>query len=160
MAATKSVEDILKETKIYQILRPKLGMALPAITVQEAPDLMRTEKSGYVVIADEHSNLQGMFTEREVLMNFLNKGASYDDPVSKYMRTDIRTLTKADTIGTALEVMDKFNIRHVPLLDDYGQVCGILSVRTIVRYLAELYPTEVFNLPPKAGQIHSEAEGG
>ncbi len=160
MPPAKKIEDVLRETKIYQILRPKLVMSTPNITVKDALDLMRSEKSGYIVIADEHSSVKGMFTEREVLMNVLNKGVALSEPVAKYMRTDIHTLTKADTIGTALTVMNKFNIRHIPLLDEFGQVSGILSVRTIIRYLAELFPTEVFNLPPKADQIHSNAEGG
>ncbi len=160
MPTTKSLEEVLRETKIYQILRPKLVMSTSNITVQEAVDLMRTQKSGYVVIAGENSSVQGMFTEREVLMNVLKKGVALSDPVTKYMRTDIHTLTKSDTIGTALTMMNTFNIRHIPLLDEYGQVSGILSVRTIIRYLAELFPTEVFNLPPTADQIHSDIEGG
>lgn len=158
--ATKTLEEILKETKIYQILRPKLVMALPSVSLKEALDLMHTEKSGYIIIADAHSHAVGMFTEREVLMKVLNKGVSLDEPVSKYMRTDVHTLSKSDTVGAALRVMHEFTIRHVPLVDEYGQINGILSIRTIVNFLAELLPTEVFNLPPRAGQIHETAEGG
>jgi signal-transduction protein with cAMP-binding, CBS, and nucleotidyltransferase domain len=160
MSATKNIEDILKETKIHQILRPKLVMALPSISLQEALDLMRTEKSGYIVIADEHSKLVGMFTEREVLMNTMRPGVSLNAPVEKYMRKDVHPLKKTDTVGQALDYMARFSIRHVPLLDDFEQVTGILSIRTIVSFLAELFPTGVFNLPPEAGQIHSTIEGG
>ena len=71
MPATKNIEDILKETKIHQILRPKLVMALPSTPLQTALDLMHNERSGYLVIADEHSKLVGMFTEREVLMRVM-----------------------------------------------------------------------------------------
>ena len=53
MALSKSIEEVLKETKIHQILRPKLVMALPSTSLQEALDLMHSEKSGYIVIADE-----------------------------------------------------------------------------------------------------------
>lgn len=160
MATTKNIEDILKETKIHQILRPKLVMALPSMSLQEALDLMHTERSGYIVIADEHSKLVGMFTEREVLMNALRPGVSMDDPVEKYMRKDVHPLKKTDTVGQALDFMSRFSIRHVPLLDDFEQVTGILSIRTIVSFLAELFPTGVFNLPPEAGQIHDTIEGG
>jgi CBS domain-containing protein len=136
-------------------------MATPQTTLKEALHIMRTERSGYLVIADEHSKLQGMFTEREVLMKVLGrKYVSLDSPVSEYMRTDLHTLTKTDTIERALFIMNEFNIRHIPLLDDFGQVCGILSVRTIIRFLAELFPEEIFNLPPKADQLHETAEGG
>ena len=160
MATAKSIEEVLKETKIYQILRPKLVMALPSLPLQEALDLMHHERSGYIVIADEHSKLVGMFTEREVLMNVMKPGVSMSDPVEKYMRRDVHPLKKTDTVGEALDLMNKFSIRHIPLLDEFGQVNGILSIRTIVSYMSELFPTGVFNLPPKSDQIHDRAEGG
>jgi CBS domain-containing protein len=160
MPAAKNIEDILKETKIHQILRPKLVMGLPGMRLQEALDLMHGEKSGYIVIADEHSKLVGMFTEREVLMNVMRPGVKLSEPVEKYMRKDVHPLKKTDTVGQALEYMNKFGIRHVPLLDDFDQVTGILSIRTIVSFLAELFPTGVFNLPPTSDQIHDTIEGG
>ena len=160
MPATKSIEEILKETKIHQILRPKLVMALPSTSLQEALDLMHSEKSGYIVIADKNSKLVGMFTEREVLMNVMQSGVSMSEPVEKFMRRDVHPLKKTDTVGRALETMNKFSVRHIPLLDDFDQVNGILSIRTIVSFLAELFPTGVFNLPPQAGQIHDTIEGG
>jgi len=160
MPSAKNTEDILKETKIYQILRPKLVMGLPTMSLKEALDLMHSERSGYIVIADEHSKLVGMFTEREVLMSVLKPGVSLKEPVDKHMRKDIHSLKKTDTVGEALELMNKFSIRHVPLLDEFGQVNGILSIRTIVSYMAELFPTGVFNLPPKSDQIHRTKEGG
>ena len=159
MPPTKNIEEVLKETKIYQILRPKLIMDLPSVSLQKAVDLMRIEKSGYLVLVDEHSKLVGMFTEREVLMNALKKGTDWSSPVSQFMRTDLHTLTKSSTVGEALALMSKFSVRHVPLVDEYGQVNGILSIRTIVSFLAELFPKEILNLPPRP-QIHETAEGG
>ncbi len=156
----KPIDEILKETKIHQILRPKLVMALPSLRLQDALDLMHAEKAGYVVIADSHSKVVGMFTEREVLMNVLQKGVSLSEPVEKYMRKDVHTLSKTDSVQAAIDAMDAFGIRHIPLVDEFGQVCGILSIRTIVNFLAELFPTEVFNLPPRANQIHETVEGG
>lgn len=157
---SKTIEEILKETKIFHILRPKLVTSAPEISLKEALDLMHREKAGYIVIADRHLKVVGMFTEREVLMNVLKTGVSLDEPVSKYMRTDVHTLTKANTVGDALKAMYEFSIRHVPLVDEYGQMNGVLSIRTIVNFLAELLPTEVFNLPPRADQIHETVEGG
>lgn len=154
------VEDILKETRIYQILRPKLVMGDPSLSLKEALALMHAEKSGYVVIADRNAKAVGMFTEREVLMKVLQPGVSLDEPVSKYMRTDVHTLLKSDTVGAAIDAMDQFGIRHVPLVDEYGQVNGIVSIRTIVTFLAELFPTEIFNLPPTAHQAPETREGG
>ncbi len=160
MPPTKTVEDILKETKIYQILRPRLVTALPTVKLSEALDLMHRERAGYIVIADIHLKVVGMFTEREVLMNALRPGVSLDEPITKFMRTDIHSLPKSATVGEAISAMNEFNIRHIPLVDPYGQMDGVLSIRTIVNFLSELFPTEIFNLPPKSDQIHETAEGG
>lgn len=158
--AAKNIEDILKETKIYQILRPKCVNSSPEISVQEALDLMHREKSGYVVIRDEHLRVLGLFTERDVLMKVLCPGVDLNDPVKKYMNTEIVELSKTDTVGSAIDAMKKYNIRHIPLVDEVGQMTGVLSVRTIANFLSELLPTEVFNLPPKSDQTYPAAEGG
>ena len=159
MPPIKHIEEVLKETKIHQILRPKLIMAVSSDTLQEALDLMRVERSGYIVIVDEHSKLVGMFTEREVLMKVMKPGVSMSEKVEKYMRTDLHPLQKSATVGEAINHMFKFSIRHIPLIDEFGQVSGVLSIRTIVTFLAELFPKEVLNLPPRP-QIHETAEGG
>ncbi len=156
----KTIEEILKETRIYEILRPKLVTAHPDITLQQALDLMHKEKSGYIVVADVHLRVVGMFTERDVLMKVLKKGVSLSEPLSKYMTKEPATLSKKDTVGTAINFMREHNVRHIPLVDDVGQMNGILSIRTVVNFLAELFPTEVFNLPPNADQVHETVEGG
>lgn len=157
---SKTIEEILKETKIYQILRPKLVTAHPEITLQEALDLMHREKAGYIVVADSHLKVVGMFTERDVLMKVLKPGVVLSEPVSKYMTPNPLALAKTDTVGQAIDFMQEHNVRHIPLVDELGQMNGVLSIRTIVNFLSELFPTEVFNLPPKADQVHETVEGG
>ena len=105
MPPTRTIEGILKETKIYQILRPKCVNAGPEATLQQALDLMHQEKSGYVVIRDEHLRVLGMFTERDVLMKVLRKGVDLKEPVKKFMNTDLIELSKADTVGAAIDAM-------------------------------------------------------
>ena len=78
----------------------------------------------------------------------------------KAMHANPPTLSKKNTVGEAVDFMFENNLRHVPLVDELGQMNGILSIRTVVNFLAELFPTEVFNLPPKSDQIHETVEGG
>ena len=156
----KSIEEILKDTKIYQILRPKLVTATPELKLGETLDLMHREKAGYVVVADQHLKVVGMFTERDVLMKVLKPGVSLNEPIEKYMNRNFKTLKKSATVGEAVDAMQESGLRHIPLVDEFGQMNGVLSIRTVVNFLAELFPTEVFNLPPRANQIHETVEGG
>ena len=160
MPPSRTIEELLKGTRIFQILRPKCVNSGPDITLQQALGLMHQEKSGYIVIRDEHLHVLGLFTERDVLMKVLRKGVDLNEPVKKYMNTELVELSKSDTVGAALDAMKKYNVRHIPLVDELGQMTGVLSVRTIVNFLSELFPTEVFNLPPNADQHFHTVEGG
>src|SRR3989338_1471499 len=105
MPPARTIEDILKETKIFQILRPKCVNSGPEITLQQALDLMHKEKSGYIVIRDEHLRVLGIFTERDVLMKVLRQGVRLDEQVKKYMNTELVELSKSDTVGSASDAM-------------------------------------------------------
>ncbi len=43
--------------------------------------------------------------------------------------------------------------RHLPVVDENNRPTGVLSVKRIIHYLAEHYPTAVYNLPPESGTI-------
>ena len=150
----------IEKTKIYQILRPKLSSVEPSLSVRAALNVMHQDKAGYLVIADKHKKILGMFTEVEVLMKVLRPNVDLAEPVKKYMPPNPRTLTRQHTVGEAINVMKEHGVRHVPLADEKGRLDGVLSVRTVVTFLSEFFPTEIYNLPPKADQIHQTPEGG
>jgi hypothetical protein len=57
--------------------------------------------------------------------------------------------------------MAEYDCYHIPLVNEKQELVNVLSVRTLVRFLAEFYPAEVFNIPPNPHQIASQrAEGG
>jgi CBS domain-containing membrane protein len=53
--------------------------------------------------------------------------------VSDLMSTDTVTLQRNDRLELADHVMKERAIRHMPVLDESGQVCGILSQRDLFR---------------------------
>jgi CBS domain-containing membrane protein len=53
--------------------------------------------------------------------------------VSDLMSTDTVTLQRNDHLVWADNVMKEKAIRHLPVLDESGQVCGILSQRDLFR---------------------------
>jgi hypothetical protein len=45
------------------------------------------------------------------------------------------------------------------VVDEDGRPVGVLSVRRIMHYLAEHFPTTVYNLPPDPSAIPQAREG-
>jgi len=157
--SSKPVETILKEKKIYQITNPRLVQAPPEISVKAAIEMMQEATSGYLVIA-KHKKVVGIFTEADVARNILEKDVDWSKPVSEFMTTDPALLSPKDSVGKAIEIMGKRRFYHIPLVDENKELVGVLSVRSLIRFLAEFYPTEIFNLPPDSSQVMETPEGG
>jgi len=155
----KKIEELLKEKKIHEIINDKINQIHPDVSLKEAVRQMQTTRSRYVVLA-ENREVRGIFTEWDLVQKVLGKSVDYERPVREFMSPDPLVLSPGDAVGTAIDLMAKKKYYHVPLVDESGKLAGMLSVRTLVRFLAAYYPTEVYNLPPDPGQVSDSAEGG
>ncbi len=155
----KTIEQLLKEKRIDQIIRPRVIHAPQTISIKETVELMREMKSGYVILTDG-TRVAGIFTETDVVNKVLERDVDWTKPVSEVMTRDPVVLKLGDSVGMAIDTMAKRYFYHIPLVDEKGHFANVISVRTIIRFLAEYFPTEVFNLPPDHAQISVSPEGG
>lgn len=156
----KPTQQLVKSIKIGQIVNPRLIQAPPEISVRTAVEIMQNNKSGYIVVADHARKVVGMFTETDVLNRVFGKKDVWTKSVSEFMTKAPIVLSVSDTVGRAIEIMGKNHFYHIPLVDEKGCLVNVISVRTLIRFLAEFYPTEIYNLPPKYDQTMETAEGG
>ncbi|MBI1871571.1 MAG: CBS domain-containing protein [Chlamydiae bacterium] len=155
----RTVEALLKEKKIFEIVNPRLVQATPEISLASAMALMKEKKSGYIVVA-ENKKAVGIFTETDVVLKILGRDVDEKRSIVEFMTADPPTLSLQDSVGRAIDVMGERRFYHIPLVDEKGDLVNVISVRTLIRFLAEFYPTEIYNLPPKPGQIMLTQEGG
>jgi Predicted signal-transduction protein containing cAMP-binding and CBS domains len=92
------------------------------------------------VLVMERERLVGIVTERDVLFKTaeLKKDLS-KIPVSQIMTRDPVTLAPSDRIAYAVNKMSIGGYRHIPLVEN-GRPLGVVNVRDIVAYLAEMFP--------------------
>lgn len=157
--ATKSIDALLKAKKIQEVINPKLLQAPPETSVKDGIELMQKNKAGYIVVA-KNKKAVGIFTETDAVQKIFDKDVDWTDPISKYMTKDPFVLKPTDSVGDALDLMGAHRVYHIPLVDEKGELVNVLSVRTLIRFLAEFYPQEVYNLPPHSDQIMETPEGG
>lgn len=152
-------EKIFKQTKIFEVINPKLVQAPPTTSLKETVALMQRQKSSYVVIA-KNKKVAGIFTEVDLVRKVLDQKINWASPVSQFMTPDPVTLSPNDSISKALATMEQHRLYYVPLVNDLGNLVNVLSVRTLLRFLAEFYPAEIYNLPPDPDQVLTTPEGG
>jgi CBS domain-containing protein len=130
-------------------------------TVTAAIERMAKHGIGCVLVVRE-GRLVGIFSERDVLIRVLAGGL---DParitVGEVMTPDPESLPLDAEIAWAVNRMSIGGFRHVPLVDEEDQPVGILSVKDVVDYIADFFPTEVMNIPPRPGlDVPRSREGG
>ena len=118
----KVVPDIVDQQKIE---------LLPArTTVRDAARNMAERHIGAVLIG-EGNRLQGIFTERDLLMRVVARGLDADTTrLQDVMTPDPDTVGPSDWASLALERMRSSGYRHVPVVDN-GVVVGIVSLRDL-----------------------------
>ena len=155
----KTIEEIIKEKKIYEIVNPKLVQAPPETPVGKAVEIMQQNKAGYIVVA-KNRKVAGLFTESDLIQKILGWDVDPSRPISEFMNPNPPTLTLQDSVGKAIGLMGGLYSYYIPLVDEKKELVNVISVRTLIRFLAAFYPNEVYNLPPRIDQVSTSPEGG
>ena len=121
--------------------------AAPADSIRSVLRLLREGRTGAAMICSS-GKLQGVFTERDAL-RLLADGTSLDSAVAEVMIRNPVTLRRTDTVARAIGLMSAGGFRRLPIVDEQGQIQGVLKVSGILHYLVEHFPKVVYTLPPE-----------
>ncbi len=110
-------------------------------------EAMHKQGGGCVVITVD-GKPAGVFTERDVLTKVLVKSISLETPIVDVMTSPARIIRDGCSVAEVIQTMHEGGFRHMPVVDEGGRLTGIVSVKQIVEYLVEHFPSAVFNLPP------------
>ena len=103
-------------------------------TAEKAIRRMLEVRVGAVAVVDENRRVAGIFTERDVLRRLALSGrAPTETPVREIMTTPVEMATLDTTPGQALATMIEYHYRHLPIVDDDGQLLGMLSIRDVLQ---------------------------
>lgn len=127
----------------------------PVVT---AVAVMRRERIGCLLVV-ENGELVGIFTERDLLKRVLARGEPLTVPITAVMTAHPVAVNVLDSVRSAVERMQTGGYRHVPVVDEGNRPVGVLSAKRIIRYLAEHFPTTVYNQPPDPLRVPEAADG-
>jgi CBS domain-containing protein len=123
--------------------------------------IQRTGTGDSVFVTQSDGHLAGVLTERDIFGRLVGGDVmNLDQPVETVMTTDPRTLTLEAPVRDAIELMKTGRYRNVPIVDDDGLLVGVVRPQDVLRYLAEAFPEELLNLPPRPHQQMEQPEGG
>ncbi|TRM85627.1 histidine kinase, partial [Sulfolobus sp. A20-N-G8] len=76
----------------------------------------------------------GIVTERDIVRAVAD-GLSYDSPIETIMTKGLIMVTPDKDVTEALLIMYQNNIRHLVVINEKGNLLGVVSIRDVARAL-------------------------
>lgn len=126
--------------KCKEVMTVNPSCCLVTDTVHRAAQLMKSEDVGPIPILDDLENrrLEGVVTDRDIVLKLV---ANDLDPnttkVSEIMTTDVVTCRVDDDADNAVRLMKEHQIRRILIVNDNGQLAGIVSQADVATRMEE-----------------------
>jgi len=114
---------------VYDAAPRELVTITPDKSLKEAVDLMAKYNIGFLPVV-EGEKLVSVISETDVV-KAVAKGIDLSRPVAEFANKPI-VVDKNATLRDAAELMVKYNIRHLPIVEN-GKVVGVISVRDVLK---------------------------
>lgn len=118
--------------KIGDVMTRDVKTVRPDQTVSEAASFMLNEDAGSMPVTDG-DRLVGMITDRDIAVRGVAKGHGPDTPVRDLMTTGVVCARMDDDVAEIASRMSEEQVRRLPVTDDQGRLCGIVSLGDLAR---------------------------
>jgi CBS domain-containing protein len=142
----------IKNITVSDFMTMKVKTITEDETLQQACKLMYQENIGSIIItksAGSHDGgtPMGIVTERDIarVIGFSAKFFS-DMSVSDVMSKPLITITANTSVKDAVTLMDEKNIRRLPVLNDRGQMVGIITAKDIFKAVMHMFKESMKDL--------------
>ncbi|HUU33957.1 MAG TPA: CBS domain-containing protein [Vicinamibacterales bacterium] len=119
---------------VSELMSSPVVTCLQTTTLLDVTRLMRNRDCGCIPVLDEGGYVVGIVTDRDVCAAI---ATGEDDPgrcaAGKAMTAAVHTCLPGDSAADALEVMRRFHVRRVPVVDAAGRLQGLVSLDDMAR---------------------------
>ena len=144
----------LVDTRVKDVLRTKGTLhedtdvlsAEPTTTVYDCIDRMAEHDFGSILVMDG-DDIAGIFTERDYMRNLALEGRrSKETEVQVVMTGDVVTVNPETQLEKCLDLMTEIECRHLPVVDEDGDLTDIISMRDCAQQISEAAKSEALQL--------------
>lgn len=114
---------------VRRVMGGPVATAEPGTTLHAVALMMLEDRIGAIPIVDRRGRLIGIVTYDDVLAAL--PGGALDATAGEIMSTLPRTVASSAAPEEAVAIMQELGVRHVPVVDDEGNLVGILSDRDL-----------------------------
>jgi CBS domain-containing protein len=107
----------------------------PDATVAETLHRMRHDRVGALVVSEDQSSIAGIISDRGIMDAMADRGVEVlDERVGSVMTRKVFTCFRHDRVSAIMALMTNRRIRHIPVVESDGRLCGIVSIGDVVKH--------------------------
>ena len=104
-------------------------------TVREAMALMTRQRMSALVVSEDGAKVDGIVSDRGVLHALVEQGTEVlERTIGEIMTREVFTCSRGDSVGAIMAAMTERRIRHIPVVEQDGTLCGIVSIGDVVKH--------------------------
>jgi CBS-domain-containing membrane protein len=121
--------------KVDQLMNRAVRTCVAEDSLERAAHIMWECDIGCLVVVDAESRPIGMITDRDALMGAYTQGVPLrEGSVRSAMSQGIETCLERASLQELQQLMQKAQIRRVPVVDSSGRLSGIISLSDLARF--------------------------
>ncbi len=111
----------------------------PQATLTRAGTLMRKYHVGSIPVIDRNDRPIGMITDRDIALALTQRNALPSEVlVDEVMTEGVAVCDVDDDVREALRILGREQVRRLPVVDDRGQLEGIISIDDIICHAVDV----------------------
>ncbi len=118
--------------KVSDVMTRDVQVARPNDTVADVARRMSEIDSGVMPIV-EGDKIVGVITDRDIVIRVVGEGRDNEIPVSEVMTSPVETCLTSEKLKDATRKMAELQMRRLVIVNDRGQLAGILSLGDVAR---------------------------
>ena len=97
------------------------------------PDRSAGRRTGAVMLTEADGRLCGLFTDSDLARLFERRGdEAIDRPIREVMTPEPITVSVGTRVAEALEILRRFKISELPVVDADGRPVGLLDITDVI----------------------------
>ncbi|WP_207537669.1 CBS domain-containing protein [Sabulicella rubraurantiaca] len=122
---------------IANILKSKGSQVISVRTHDGVASITRTlaqHRIGAVLVVERDGGVLGIVSERDIVRALASLGEGVTRMTAGQLMTRVLfTVSPRSTVTDALQLMTDRRIRHLPVLEENGSLCGLISIGDLVK---------------------------
>ena len=107
----------------------------PDATVVEALHLIRERRVSAIVVSEDGTRIAGIISDRGIMDAIADRGVGVlNARVGSVMTKEVFTCARGEPVSAIMALMTKRRIRHIPVVEHDGRLCGIISIGDVVKH--------------------------